>query len=321
MEHFSVLLNEAIAALNIKSDGIYVDCTLGLGGHSSKILERIPKGHLYAFDEDDTYLDKVRERLDKVGKNYTIINKNFRYLKEELEKMDVIKVDGILFDLGVSSPQIDTPERGFSYLKDGILDMRMDKFNKVSAKEVVNTYKEKDLTDIFFKYGEEKYSKRIANFIVNNRPINTTLELVNVIKKAVGANYFYKNNPERKIFQAIRIEVNKELDYLTDVLPDCVDLLNKNGRLVIITFHSLEDRIVKKFLKETSEVPEVYKGLPDIPKEYLPKMKLINKKPILPSKEEINVNSRSKSAKLRIGERLWKMEKNVKKIKSYLLYF
>jgi len=304
MEHYSVLLKEAIDNLKIKSNGIYVDCTLGLGGHSMEILKRIPNGYLYCFDEDDTYLDVAKERLNKVGSNYKIINKNFKYLKQELLKLNVTKVDGILFDLGVSSPQIDNPDRGFSYLKDGNLDMRMDKNNKVSAYTVVNTYKEKELCDILFRYGEERYSKKIANYIVNNRPIKTTLELVNIIKKAVGANYFYKENPERKVFQAIRIEVNKELSSLSDVLPLTVDLLNKDGRLVIITFHSLEDRIVKTFLKDASSIPPIYQGLPNIPEEYLPKMGLINKKPILPSKEEIKINSRSKSAKLRVGVRL-----------------
>lgn len=304
MEHYSVLLSEAIENLNIKEDGIYVDATLGLGGHSSKILEKLTTGHLYAFDEDKMAISYAEERLSKIGSNYTLIKSNFVNLKKELAKLGVTKIDGIVFDLGVSSPQIDTASRGFSFSKDGLLDMRMDTDNLLTAEKVVNEYSKEELTSIFFNYGEEKQSRLIANKIIAKRPIKTTLELVLVIKDAVGANYFYKNHPERKIFQAIRIEVNKELSVLKDVLPDAGELLNKEGRLVVITFHSLEDRIVKKYMKEESEVSDLVKGLPEIPAAYKPKLRLITRKPILPSKKELEENSRSKSAKLRVAEKI-----------------
>ena len=304
MEHYSVLLNEAIENLNIKEDGIYVDATLGLGGHSSKILEKLTTGHLYAFDEDKMAIDYADKRLAKINSNYTIIKSNFVNLKAKLEVLGVTAIDGIVFDLGVSSPQIDTASRGFSFSKDGLLDMRMDTDSHLTAEQVVNEYKKEELTNIFFNYGEEKQSRLIANKIVAKRPIKTTLELVKVILEAVGANYFYKNHPERKIFQAIRIEVNKELSVLKDVLPDVTDILKPQGRMVIITFHSLEDRIVKKYMKEESEVSDLVKGLPEIPAAYQPKLKLITKKPILPSSEELEANSRSKSAKLRVAEKI-----------------
>ena len=304
MEHYSVLLSEAIENLNIKEDGIYVDATLGLGGHSSKILEKLTTGHLYAFDEDKMAISYAEERLSKIGSNYTLIKSNFVNLKKELAKLGVTKIDGIVFDLGVSSPQIDTASRGFSFSKDGLLDMRMDTDNLLTAEKVVNEYSKEELTSIFFNYGEEKQSRLIANKIIAKRPIKTTLELVLVIKDAVGANYFYKNHPERKIFQAIRIEVNKELSVLKDVLPDASELLNKDGRMVVITFHSLEDRIVKKYMKEKSEVSDLVKGLPEIPEAYKPKLRLITRKPILPSKKELEENSRSKSAKLRVAEKI-----------------
>lgn len=304
MEHYSVLLNEAIENLNIKEDGIYVDATLGLGGHSSKILEKLTTGHLYAFDEDKMAIDYADKRLAKINTNYTIIKSNFVNLKAKLEELGVTAIDGIVFDLGVSSPQIDTASRGFSFSKDGLLDMRMDTDSHLTAEQVVNEYKKEELTNIFFNYGEEKQSRLIANKIVAKRPIKTTLELVKVILEAVGANYFYKNHPERKIFQAIRIEVNKELSVLKDVLPDVTDILKPQGRMVIITFHSLEDRIVKKYMKEESKVSDLVKGLPEIPAAYQPKLKLITKKPILPSSEELEANSRSKSAKLRVAEKI-----------------
>lgn len=304
MEHYSVLLNEAIENLNIKEDGIYVDATLGLGGHSSKILERLTTGHLYAFDEDKMAIDYADERLAKINSNYTIIKSNFVNLKAKLEELGVTAIDGIVFDLGVSSPQIDTASRGFSFSKDGLLDMRMDTDSPLTAEQVVNEYKKEELANIFFNYGEEKQSRLIAGKIVAKRPIKTTLELVKVILEAVGANYFYKNHPERKIFQAIRIEVNKELSVLKDVLPDVTDILKPHGRMVVITFHSLEDRIVKKYMKEESEVNDLVKGLPEIPAAYQPKLKLITKKPILPSSEELEANSRSKSAKLRVAEKI-----------------
>ena len=304
MEHYSVLLKEAIENLNIKEDGIYVDATLGLGGHSSKILEKLTTGHLYAFDEDKIALEYADNRLSKINNKYTLIKSNFVNLKVKLAELGITRIDGIVFDLGVSSPQIDTASRGFSFSKDGSLDMRMDTDSKQTAAQVVNEYSKEELISIFFNYGEEKQSRLIASKIITQRPIKTTLELVKVIEKAVGANYFYKNHPERKIFQAIRIEVNKELSVLTNVLPDVTEILKPGGRMSIITFHSLEDRIVKKYMKEQSEVNELVKGLPEIPEAYKPKLKLITKKPILPSASELAENSRSKSAKLRVAEKL-----------------
>ena len=304
MEHYSVLLNETIDNLNLKENGIYVDATLGLGGHSSKILSSLTTGHLYAFDEDSKAILFADERLKKIGTNYTLIKSNFVDLKVKLAELGVTKIDGLVFDLGVSSPQIDDATRGFSFSKDGILDMRMDTDATLSAEKVVNEYSKEALTDIFFSYGEEPKSRLIASKIASSRPIKTTLELVKIIESAVGANYFYKKHPERNIFQAIRIEVNKELSVLKEVLPDVLDLLKPEGRVAIITFHSLEDRIVKKFFKENSEVNELVKGLPTIPETYKPKLKLITKKPILPSTQELAENSRSKSAKLRVAERI-----------------
>jgi len=305
--HYSVLLNESIEGLNIKPDGIYVDATLGYAGHSSEILKRLTTGHLYAFDQDEKAIEYSFKKLDSISHdNFTIINSNFISLKEELNKLGVEKIDGIMFDLGFSSPQIDDPTRGFSFMKDAPLDMRMNQNNKLSAHDVVNKYKEDDLTNIFYKYAEEKYSKSIAKGIVNSRPIDTTMELVEVIKKNVPTSYFIKKHPEREIFQAIRIEVNKELDVLQGVLPDAIEMLNKNGRICVITFHSLEDRIVKQEFKKNSQVDSLVSGLKEdeIPDEFKPKLRLVNKKPIEASEKELKENSRSKSAKLRIVERV-----------------
>lgn len=305
--HYSVLLKEAIEGLAIKEDGLYVDCTLGYAGHSSEILKRIKTGKLFAFDADREAINYSNEVLSKINSNYEIIHSNFVNLKKELEKRNITKVDGILFDLGVSSPQIDNPERGFSFMSDGPLDMRMNKESGKSAKTVVNEYSKEELADIFFTYGEEKMSKVIAAGIVSvrkDKEIATTKELVRVIEKSVGAKYFNKEHPERKIFQAIRIEVNEELKVLESALLDAIELLECKGRIVVITFHSLEDRIVKQIFKNKSEIDGLVKGLPEIPLEYRPTIKLVNKKPIVPSEKEIKENSRSKSAKLRIIERI-----------------
>lgn len=302
--HYSVLLNESIEGLNIKSDGIYVDCTLGYGGHSSEILKKLTTGKLIAFDQDEIAIKSANERLSKISNNYQIIYSNFENLKEKLMEINIDHVDGILFDLGFSSPQIDDESRGFSFMKDAPLDMRMDLNSKVSAYDVVNNYEYNDLLRIFYRYGEEKFSSPIAKNIIKNRPINTTMELVDVIQNSVPTKYAREKHPERVIFQAIRIEVNRELSVLESALPDAIDLLNKGGRISVITFHSLEDRITKQIFKENSEVNDLVKGLPIIPDEYKPKIKLINKKPILPSEKEIEENSRSKSAKLRIIERV-----------------
>ena len=305
--HYSVLLKESIDGLNIKDGGTYVDCTLGYAGHSKVILEKNKKGKLFAFDEDENAVKYSKEALSSIGDNFTIFKENFANLKETLEKENILKVDGFLFDLGFSSPQIDDAKRGFSFKLNAPLDMRMDMQNSLTAKDVVNTYSLEKLTDIFFKYAEEKYSKVIASAICKerkNKEIVTTFELVDIIQKAVGASYFYKNHPEREIFQAIRIEVNNELSVIEKALPDAIDMLSKGGRICVITFHSLEDRLVKQIFKKYSEVDDILKGMIDIPDEYKPKIKIINKKPILPTDEEINENSRSHSAKLRIVERI-----------------
>ncbi len=303
--HVSVLLNESIENLNIKEDGIYVDCTLGYAGHSKEILKRIKKGKLFAFDQDGEAIEYSKKILDQVSSNYEIINSNFVNIKSELNKRGIEKVDGILFDLGVSSVQLDDAKRGFSYHKDAKLDMRMDKNNLLSAYDVVNNYSKEELTKIFYEYGEEKYSKVIASAIVNKRKeknIETTLELAEIIKESVPERYRRNSHPARKVFQAIRIEVNKELEVFEKALNDAIELLNKNGRICVITFHSLEDRICKLKFKKESEVNNFYKGLPNIPDEYKPKLKLIAK--IKPSKKELQDNNRSRSAILRVAEKL-----------------
>ena len=300
--HYSVLKNEVIDALNIKDDGVYVDATLGYAGDSKEILKRIKKGYLFAFDKDIEAINYSRKELSKISNQFQIIQADFaeipKYLKDK-------KIDGFLFDLGVSSPQLDQ-DRGFSFMRDEKLDMRMDRDNPFDASIVVNSYSEKQLLDIFYKYGEEKKSSYIAKGIVEARrdkKIETTFQLCDIIKSSVGANYYYKTHPERNIFQAIRIEVNHELQSIENVLPELIPLLNKGGRIVVITFHSLEDRIVKSFFKKYSTVDRLLSGEKDIPEEYVPKLTIINKKPILPSEKELSENSRSKSAKLRIAER------------------
>ena len=305
--HISVLLKESIEELKIKEDGIYVDCTLGYGGHSSEILKRIKRGKLFAFDQDQNAINSSKGRLTAIGENFTIIKSNFRYMKEKLLELGIDKVDGILFDLGVSSPQLDDGSRGFSYHQDAKLDMRMDQDSDFSAYEVVNSYSEKELANIFFKYGEEKYSNSIAKNIVKYREdknIETTLELVDIIKKSVPEKYCRDKHPARKVFQAIRIEVNHELEILEDAIKDAASMLGVGGRLCIITFHSLEDRIVKNVLKELSDIDPMVKGLPVIPDNYLPDYKLITNKAINPSEEELEYNNRSRSSKLRVLEKI-----------------
>lgn len=305
--HYSVMKKECIENLNIKSDGIYVDGTIGLAGHSKEILSLIPDGHLYGFDQDDYAIMSSDKTLKSVRNNYTLIRDNFKNMKKRLNELDVNSVDGILLDLGVSSPQIDEASRGFSFMKNATLDMRMDNRNTLTAKKIINEYSEKELLRIFYEYGEEKFSKPIVSKIMeyrNEKVIETTLELVKIIESSVSKKYFINNHPERQIFQAIRIEVNNELNVLNDVLPDAINLLNKGGRLCVLTFHSLEDRIVKKTFKKYSEVNEVVKGLPVIPDEYKPLIRIINNKPITANEEEIKENSRSKSAKLRVIERI-----------------
>lgn len=297
--HKSVLLKETIDLLNIRGNGKYIDATLGYAGHSSEILRRLEKeGFLFAFDQDEEAIKFSKERLNKINSNFKIFHTNFKNMKDYVDE----KVDGILFDLGVSSPQLDNSERGFSYHSDAPLDMRMDKRQSLSAYEVVNNYDLIKLIQIFFEYGEEKYSKVIAKAIVNNRPINTTLELAEVIKASVPESYRNSAHPARKVFQAIRIEVNKELEILTESINNAFDLLNSGGRLAIITFHSLEDRIVKKVFKKLTDEDEISKKLPIV--ETKQKAKLITKKPIIPSDSELEENRRSRSAKLRVIEKI-----------------
>lgn len=308
MKHYSVMCNEIITSLNIKPNGIYVDATLGYGGMSSKILEKLNEnGLLISIDQDKEAREYSDKLLKSIGNNYKIIGANFSELKNILDNLNIAKIDGIIFDLGFSSPQIDDDKRGFSFMSDAVLDMRMNLDSKITAKYIVNNMSEEDLVKYFYEYGEEKLSKVIVKRIVLERckkEIVTTKELVEIIKSATGANYFYKNHPERKIFQALRIIVNDELNVLKKVLPIAIDVLNKGGRMSVITFHSLEDRIVKNIFKEYSEVDELVKGLPEIPKEYQPTIKIINKKPIVASDKELKENSRSHSAKLRIIEKL-----------------
>ena len=301
-KHISVLLNECINNLNLKEDSVIVDCTLGYAGHSSEILKRINKGKLFAFDQDTEAILSSTKRLNEIGNNYEIINSNFVNIKEELNKRNITKVDGILYDLGVSSPQLDEDYRGFSFHKDAKLDMRMDTKNTLDAYYVVNNYSYEKLTEIFYKYGEEKYSSSIARGIINSRPIETTLELVEVIKNNVPEKYKRDKHPARKVFQAIRIEVNDELNVFEKSLRDSLDLLNVGGRICVITFHSLEDKICKNIFKEVSSIDDSLKKLPIIPEEYLPKYKVL--KTIDPSKEELNENNRARSAKLRVIERI-----------------
>lgn len=307
MKHVSVLLEESIEGLQIKKNGIYIDATLGYAGHSKEILKKLDDGFLYAFDADDEAIEYSKNELSPLGSNFKLFHSNFVHMKEILLEENVTEVDGILFDLGVSSPQIDEASRGFSFMQEAKLDMRMDRRQRFSAYDVVNTYTKEDLLSLFYTCAEEARSKFIVDAILKSREqkkIETTTELVSIIENAVGAKYFYSKHPEREIFQAIRMEVNNELNVLENVLPDAVSLLKKGGRICVITFHSLEDRIVKRNFKKLSEVDSMVQGLPEIPKEYQPKIKLITKKPIVATEKEILENARSKSAKLRIIERV-----------------
>ena len=298
--HESVLLKESIDNLNLNENSIIVDCTLGYGGHSSEILKRIKKGYLYAFDQDEEAIESANKRLSEISNNYEIIHTNFVNLKTEMEKRN-IHPDGILFDLGVSSPQLDEAERGFSYHKDAKLDMRMNQEQKLSAYEVVNDYPYERLKEILLKYGEEKYAGSIAKAIVNNRPIETTLELAEIIKESVPEKYRNKSHPARKTFQAIRIEVNDELNVFEKALTDALEIIKPGGRVCVITFHSLEDRICKQIFNKYTKIPPELKKLPMIPKEYEPKYKLIAN--ISPTDTEINKNKRSRSSRLHVIER------------------
>ena len=305
--HYTVMKEESIEGLNLKPDGVYVDATLGRAGDSIEILKRVKKGFLFAFDQDIEAITWSDNLLKQIGNNYEIIKSNFLYMKEELASRNVSGVDGILFDLGVSSPQLDEDYRGFSYHKNAKLDMRMDLSSSLSAYDVVNTYDEKRLTDIIFRYGEEKYARSIAHNIVKDRavkPIETTFDLVDIIKRSMPYKDTIKSHPARRTFQAIRIEVNHELDILAESLEKALSLLNIGGRMVVITFHSLEDKICKDTFKKYTEVSKEIKGLPNIPGEYLPNFRVVNKKPITPSDKELSENNRSRSSKMRIIERI-----------------
>ena len=305
--HISVLKDELINNLNLKEDSIIVDGTLGYAGDSSIILERIKKGFLFAFDQDSEAIEYSTNVLNKIGTNFTIIKSNFVNLKQELNKRGIEKIDGAIFDLGVSSPQLDNGRRGFSYREDARLDMRMDKDNPLDAYYVVNNYDLNDLTRIFRDYGEDKFAYQIAKKIVKQReekPIETTLELVEAIKSAVPEKEKRKKHPAKQIFQAIRIEVNHELDVIKPALEQALEMLNVGGRVEVITFHSLEDKIVKKYFKEVCSIDDKIKGLPNIPKEYLPDFKLVVNKAIIPTDKELENNNRARSAKLRIIERV-----------------
>jgi 16S rRNA (cytosine1402-N4)-methyltransferase len=305
--HETVLKTEAIEGLNIKEDGIYVDCTLGGAGHSLEILKKLNTGHLYAFDQDDVAIEHAKEKLAKYSDQFTIIKSNFRYLKEALQELGIEKVDGILFDLGVSSPQLDEAERGFSYHQDAPLDMRMDRSNPISAKVVVNEWTYEQLVSIIFRYGEEKFAKQIVRKIEayrEKKTIETTGELVDIIKDAIPAPARRKGgHPAKRTFQAIRIAVNDELKSFEEALYDGIEILRVNGRICIITFHSLEDRLCKQVLKEKSSTQHIPAGLPIIPVEYQPELKLITRKPITPGETELEQNRRARSSKLRIAEK------------------
>ena len=310
--HVTVMLHETIDMLDVKPDGIYVDATLGGAGHSEYLLSKLSeKGHLYAFDQDQNAIDNAQKRLAPYIEKgmVTFIKDNFRHLKDRLHDLGVTEIDGICYDLGVSSPQLDQRERGFSYKKDSPLDMRMNQEASLTAYEVVNQYDYHDLVRIFFKYGEDKFSKQIARKIEQARelkPIETTTELAEIIKSAKPAKELKKKgHPAKQIFQAIRIEVNDELGAADESIQQAIELLALDGRISVITFHSLEDRLTKQLFKEASTV-EVPKGLPFIPDDLKPKMELVSRKPILPSKEELEANNRSHSAKLRVARKIHK---------------
>lgn len=303
-EHVTVLKQEAIEALNIREDGIYVDMTLGGGGHSEAILSRLTTGHLYAFDQDEFAIEKSKERLSRY-QNVTFIRSNFENVISELSNRGISKVDGILFDLGVSSFQFDIPERGFSYQKDNPLDMRMDQSQNFSAKDIVNEYTQEELSKIFFEYGEEPFAKSIAKAIVLERaknPIETTFQLVQIVKSALPQKILNKKgHPAKQTFQALRIAVNDELHVFEHAIKDSISLLRKNGRIVVITFHSLEDRICKQVFRDFSTI-YIPKGLAIIPDEEAI-LRLISKKVILPSEAEVSANNRAHSAKMRVAEK------------------
>lgn len=299
MKHKSVLLNEVIEYLNVSEGKTYIDATVGYAGHSGEILKKLnKKGFLFAFDQDDDAIKASNEKLSTIADNFKIIKSNFVNMKKYID----VPIDGILFDLGVSSPQLDETDRGFSFHKDAKLDMRMDKSNPLDAHKVVNEYSYEKLVDIFFRFGEEKYAKSIAKAIIENRPIDSTLQLAEIIKDSVPISYRNKSHPARKVFQAIRIEVNHELDILESSLRDAFELLNVGGRLCVISFHSLEDKIVANVFNELCSDDESVRKLPIVPEHLKARAKKIAK--ITPSQNELDDNNRSRSSKLRVIERV-----------------
>ncbi len=306
--HVTVLKEEAVLGLDIQENGIYVDCTLGGAGHSQLILSKLSnEGHLYAFDQDDIAIAHAKEKLKEYEGRFTIIKSNFRYLVQELANRGVHKVDGVLFDLGVSSPQLDEAQRGFSYHQDAPLDMRMDQSSPLTAEMVVNEWAFHDLMKIISKYGEERFAKQIARKIEAYRTIKrieTTGELVEIIKEAIPAPARRTGgHPAKRTFQAIRIAVNDELQAFEDAVNGAIDIIKVGGRIAVITFHSLEDRICKTIFKDASTGPELPRNMPVIPEGDEPVLKLITRKPLLPSDKEIEENKRSRSAKLRVAEK------------------
>lgn len=308
VEHVSVLLQESLDYLDIKKDGIYVDCTLGGGGHSFEILKRLETGHLYCFDQDDYAIERATQKLQSVSNNFTIIKSNFVHIKDELLKLGVTEVDGILYDLGVSSFQFDIPDRGFSYNYDAPLDMRMDQSRELTAETIVNEYDYHDLVRILFRYAEETNAKMIARRIEavrKEKRIQTTFELVDVIKRSLPQKVLKKKgHPAKKTFQALRIAVNDELQVFEQSLEQAFDLLREDGRIVVITFHSLEDRIAKTIFREhaTLDIPKNVPMLPGV----TPDFEVLHKKVVLPSDDELEHNNRAHSAKLRAIKKIKK---------------
>ncbi|WP_082234266.1 16S rRNA (cytosine(1402)-N(4))-methyltransferase RsmH [Halobacillus massiliensis] len=307
-EHYSVLKSETIKQLHIKPEGVYVDCTLGGGGHSEAIASKLDKGQLIAFDQDVKALEAAKERLKPYEGKVTFVHANFRQLEEKLDELGINHVDGIVYDLGVSSPQLDVAERGFSYHNDAPLDMRMNQDQRLSAWHVVNEWSYEDLVRIFFKYGEEKFSKQIARKIEAARKeasIETTGKLVDLIKDGIPAPARRKGgHPAKRIFQAIRIAVNDELGAFQDTLHQAARVVSKEGRIAVITFHSLEDRLCKQAFKKWSSNPPLPKNIPVIPEDKQPPFKLVTRKPIIANEEELDDNRRSRSAKLRVVEKI-----------------
>ncbi|HGO1493861.1 TPA: 16S rRNA (cytosine(1402)-N(4))-methyltransferase RsmH [Staphylococcus aureus] len=305
--HISVMLNETIDYLNVKENGVYIDCTLGGAGHALYLLNQLnDDGRLIAIDQDQTAIDNAKEVLKDHLHKVTLVHSNFRELTQILKDLNIEKVDGIYYDLGVSSPQLDIPERGFSYHHDATLDMRMDQTQELTAYEIVNNWSYEALVKIFYRYGEEKFSKQIARRIEAHReqqPITTTLELVDIIKEGIPAKARRKGgHPAKRVFQALRIAVNDELSAFEDSIEQAIELVKVDGRISVITFHSLEDRLCKQVFQEYEKGPEVPRGLPVIPEAYTPKLKRVNRKPITATEEDLDDNNRARSAKLRVAE-------------------